>query len=425
MSHNPCSWFNKGSKNIWMPYTQMKNLTPPLQVKAANGCYIILEDGSRLLDGISSWWSVCHGYSHPHIVKKIQDQVAQLSHIMFPGLAHEQSYTLASRLANISPQKKMEKVFFSDSGSTAVEVAMKMAVQFYHNMGDTNKCHFVSFNNGYHGDTMGCMSVSDPGNIHGNKFNKYYPSQFRVHLPQNKKELEDFRNIIHSIKDNTAAIILEPVLQAAGGMILHHPSIVKEIYDIAHDNNILFIADEVATGFCRTGSMFACDQAGIVPDIMTIGKALTGGFCTLSATLAIPQVYNAFLSDNIGDAFMHGPTFMGNPLACAAANASLDLFEMEDITQKVSSIETQLKSELEIFKQLKYVVDIRVKGATGIIELENNLINKDHIIKKGVESNIWIRPLGNIIYIMPPFIINKDQISQLVTSIYMILKHNI
>ncbi|GAT78393.1 adenosylmethionine-8-amino-7-oxononanoate aminotransferase [Ehrlichia ruminantium] len=208
-------------------------------------------------------------------------------------------------------------------------------------------------------------------------------------------------------------------------MLLHQPSIVKEIYDIAHDNNILFIADEVATGFTRTGRMFACDEVGIVPDIMVIGKALTGGFCTLSATLAVPEVYNAFLSDNINDAFMHGPTFMGNPLACAAANASLDLFEMEDIIRKVAIIENQLNSELDIFKQLNYVVDIRVKGATGIIELENNLINKNHIIKKGIESNIWIRPLGNVIYIMPPFIINTNELSQLVQSIYLILKHNI
>ncbi|WP_236717396.1 aminotransferase class III-fold pyridoxal phosphate-dependent enzyme [Ehrlichia ruminantium] len=219
--------------------------------------------------------------------------------------------------------------------------------------------------------------------------------------------------------------MLEPILQAAGGMLLHQPSIVKEIYDIAHDNNILFIADEVATGFTRTGRMFACDEVGIVPDIMVIGKALTGGFCTLSATLAVPEVYNAFLSDNINDAFMHGPTFMGNPLACAAANASLDLFEMEDIIRKVAIIENQLNSELDIFKQLNYVVDIRVKGATGIIELENNLINKNHIIKKGIESNIWIRPLGNVIYIMPPFIINTNELSQLVQSIYLILKHNI
>ncbi|CAI27847.1 Adenosylmethionine-8-amino-7-oxononanoate aminotransferase [Ehrlichia ruminantium str. Gardel] len=425
MHTHSCLWFDKGYKNIWMPYTQMKNTPLPLKVKAASGCYIILEDDTKLLDGISSWWSVCHGYSHPHIVKKIQDQVAQLSHVMFPGLAHEQSYTLASRLANISPQKKMERVFFSDSGSTAVEVAMKMAVQFYSNMGDTNKCHFISFIHGYHGDTMGCMSVSDPENIHGNKFKKYHPSQFRVLLPQNKKEIENFRSIVHSIKDSTAAIILEPILQAAGGMLLHQPSIVKEIYDIAHDNNILFIADEVATGFTRTGRMFACDEVGIVPDIMVIGKALTGGFCTLSATLAVPEVYNAFLSDNINDAFMHGPTFMGNPLACAAANASLDLFDMEDVIQKVAIIENQLNSELNIFKQLNYVVDIRVKGATGIIELENNLINKNHIIKKGIESNIWIRPLGNVIYVMPPFIINTNELSQLVKSIYLILKHNI
>ena len=237
-----------------------------------------------------------------------------------------------------------------------------MAVQFYSNIGDTNKCHFVSFINGYHGDTMGCMSVSDPENIHGNKFKKYHPSQFRILLPKNKKEIEDFRNIIHSIRDSTAAIILEPILQAAGGMLLHQPSIVKEIYNIAHDNNILFIADEVATGFGRIGSMFACNQVGIVPDIMVIGKALTGGFCTLSATLAVPKVYNAFLSDNIDNAFMHGPTFMGNPLACAAANASLDLFDMEDVIHKVALIEAQLKSELDIFKQLNYVVDIRVKA---------------------------------------------------------------
>ena len=425
MSVDSCSWFDKGYKNIWMPYTQMYNSPLPLKVKSASGCYITLEDDTKLLDGISSWWSVCHGYSHPHIVKKIQDQVSKLSHVMFSGFAHEQSYILAERLVNISPKQKVERVFFSDSGSTGVEVAMKMAVQYYNNLGNVEKSSFISFVNGYHGDTMGCMSISDPEKIHGTKFEKYHPSQFILPLPQTKEEVENFINAVRSIRDNVAGIILEPILQAAGGMLIHSSDTVKTIYEVAHDNDILFIADEVATGFCRTGTMFACNQADIVPDIMVVGKALTGGFCTLAATLTTQEIYNAFLSDNIDTAFMHGPTFMANPLACAAANASIDLFETQDLIQKVSLIESQLKSELSIFKQLCYVTDIRVKGATGIIELEDNLVNKNYIISKGVESNIWIRPIGNVIYVMPPFIISSSELTRLITSIYMILKDNI
>ncbi|AHX04483.1 adenosylmethionine--8-amino-7-oxononanoate transaminase [Ehrlichia japonica] len=425
MHTNFYTWFDEGYQNIWMPYTQMKNSPLPLKVKSASGCYITLEDGTKLLDGISSWWSVCHGYSHPHIVQKIQNQVAKLSHVMFSGLAHEQSYVLASRLVKIAPKQEMSRVFFSDSGSTAVEVAMKMAVQYHQNLGNVNKCSFISFVNGYHGDTMGCMSISDPEKIHGTKFKKYHPLQFILPLPQTEEEIESFTNTIYSIRDCIAAIILEPILQAAGGMLIHSASTVRRIYDIARNNNILFIADEVATGFGRIGTMFGCNQADIVPDIMVIGKALTGGFCTLSATLTTQEVYNAFLSDNINDAFMHGPTFMANALACAAANASLDLFENQDLIQNVTLIENQLRSELEIFRQLSYVTDIRVKGATGIIELESGLINKNDIISKGVELNVWIRPINNIIYVMPPFIINSSELTKLITSIYVILKNNI
>ncbi|KJV65994.1 MULTISPECIES: adenosylmethionine--8-amino-7-oxononanoate transaminase [Ehrlichia] len=425
MHSNFYTWFDEGYQNIWMPYTQMKNSPLPLKVKSANGCYITLEDDTKLLDGISSWWSVCHGYSHPHIVQKIQDQVAKLSHVMFSGLAHEQSYILASRLVKIAPKQGMSRVFFSDSGSTAVEVAMKMAVQYHQNLGNVNKCSFISFVNGYHGDTMGCMSISDPGKIHGTKFKKYHPLQCILPLPHTEEEIESFTNTISSIKDCIAAIILEPILQAAGGMLIHSASIVKKIYDIARNNNILFIADEVATGFGRIGTMFGCNQADIVPDIMVIGKALTGGFCTLAATLTTQEVYNAFLSDNINDAFMHGPTFMANALACAAANASLDLFENQDLIQNVTLIENQLRSELEIFRQLSYVTDIRVKGATGIVELESGLIDKNDIISKGVELNVWIRPINNIIYVMPPFIINSSELTKLITSIYIILKNNI
>nr|WP_267892277.1 adenosylmethionine--8-amino-7-oxononanoate transaminase [Ehrlichia canis] len=420
---NTCAWFNKGYQNIWMPYTQMKNSPLPLSVKSASGCYIILEDGKRLLDGISSWWSVCHGYSHPHIVQKVQDQVAKLSHVMFSGLAHEQSYVLASRLVKISPEQK--KVFFSDSGSTAVEVAMKMAVQYHQNLGNKNKYNFVSFVNGYHGDTMGCMSISDPTKIHGTKFKKYHPSQFILPLPSTEEEIKNFANTIYSIRDQVAAVILEPILQAAGGMLIHSANILKKIYDIAKANNILFIADEVATGFGRTGTMFGCNQANIVPDIIVIGKALTGGFCTLAATLTTQEVYDAFLSDSIDDAFMHGPTFMANALACAAANASLDIFESQDLIRNIGLIENQLKSELGVFKQLDCVTDIRVKGATGVIELKDGLIDKHDIINKGVELNIWIRPLNNVIYVMPPFIINSNELTQLITSIYKILKSNI
>ncbi|QXK91946.1 adenosylmethionine--8-amino-7-oxononanoate transaminase [Neoehrlichia mikurensis] len=412
-------WFAEGEPNIWLPYT--KNFMQ-LPVKSANGCYIFLENGHLLLDGISSWWSVCHGYSHPYIVHKIQEQVETLSHIMLSGFAHEQGYRLASQLVKIAPVG-LEKVFFSDSGSTAIEVAIKMAVQYFCNIGKCNKYKLISFYNGYHGDTMGCMSVSDPKVLHGSVLNKYYPNQYILKLPHTEEDMYDFTAQLELLHNDVAAVIIEPILQAAGGMKIYSPVILQQIYNITREYDILFIADEVATGFGRTGMMFACNHANITPDIMVVGKALTGGFCTLAATLTTQNIYDTFTL-NTDTAFRHGPTFMANPLACAAANASIDLFINQKIMENIKNIELQLTKELKIFEKLHFVSSVRVIGAVGVIELNSgyiNIINQD-LTQKLLQLKIWIKPIGDVIYIMPPFIITSKELTTLIESINELLK---
>lgn len=406
--------------NIWLPYTQMKNCELPLAVKSASDCYIELQDGRKLLDGISSWWSVCHGYQQPHIVAKMQEQLANLSHVMFAGLAHEPAYKLAERLVKFTPEG-LQRVFFADSGSSAVEIAMKMAVQFWGNNGNKRKSKFIAFKNGYHGDTMGAISLTDPNGWVAKAFNNYAPRQFFLDIPNDEYSLSEFRETVKSIADNVAAIIIEPLVQGAGGMKFHSPDILYEIHKIAKENNILFIADEIMTGFYRTGNKFACDEAGICPDIMTIGKSLTGGMISLAATLATNEIFEAFLADEMEKAFMHGPTFMANPLACAAANASLDLFEKENFIQKTENIESFFRYELNNFQDHPAVKSTRVKGAIAVIELTGSdaeTWRKCLELRKAfVERNIWLRPFKNIIYLMPSYTISEGQIVEIFTAI--------
>ncbi len=411
------AWLEAGKPHVWLPYTQMKTAPDPLPIKSASGSYITLEDGTKLLDGISAWWSMCHGYQNPHIVDSITTQASTLSHSMFAGLANEPAYRLAKRLVDITPEG-LNKVFFSDSGSVAVEVAMKMAFQYWHNQGDVRRNKFISFKNAYHGDTMGAMSLADPEDGMHKPYNKFMPKQYVVDIPTDEYSLTEFEETVAAISHTVAAIVIEPLLQGAGGMIFYGADILAELYRIAKKHNILFITDEVATGFGRTGMMFACEEASITPDILCLGKAITGGHVGLAATLATDEVYQAFHSDTMLHAFMHGPTFMGNPIACAAANASLDLFEKNDVLGNINLIETALYEGLSPLLSHERVKDVRIKGAIGVVELTDPTWDEMFALRKYfIEQGVWLRPFGNVIYTTPPFTISDDELKIIISTI--------
>lgn len=405
-----------GKENIWLPYTQMQIAPDQLEVESTEGCEIHLKDGRVLIDGIASWWSVAHGYNHPNIIKAIQDQTQKLPHIMMAGLANDQTYKLAHNLAKITPEG-LNKVFFSDSGSTAIEVAMKMAVQFFINQKNPKKTKFVSFKNSYHGDTMGCMSLADLNSGMHKKFKKYLPENYSITLPQNAEELNKFDDFIAKNKTDIAAIIIEPLVQCAGGMTFHKPEILTKIYQITKKHQLLFIADECAVGFFRTGAYFACDHAKITPDILILGKALTGGFCTMAATITTDEIFNQFLSDDLDNALMHGPTFMGNPLAAAASNASIELFESEDYEEKVRNIEKILKNELKKLENHKKIKNTRVLGAIGVLQIDTNLEEIFKLREYFTQNGIWLRPFADVIYIMPPLTISNEELLKITNSI--------
>lgn len=409
------------NEHIWLPYAQMQTVAAPLSVAATSGCKIILTDGRELIDGISSWWSACHGYNHPHIMEAMEKQLHTMPHVMFAGLTHEPAQHLAKRLCAMTPDG-LNKVFFADSGSVAVEIALKIALQYWRNLGKSNKDRFICFKNGYHGDTLGAMSVSDPEKSLHKAFRNSVIKQYVVDIPSDEYGFEEFDSLLSSVHSNIAGIIIEPLLQGAGGMKFHSADTVAEIYRLAKKHNILFIADEIATGFARTGFMFACDEAGISPDIMCLGKALTGGSITLGATLTQDAIFESFLSDNPEDAFMHGPTFMANPLACSAANASLDLFESEPRLSQIEKIETQLTAELATCKNFDGVVDVRVKGAIGVVQVDTTKIDVYALRQKFIELGVWLRPFKDVIYTMPPFTISEQELTTITNTIKTVLK---
>jgi len=408
----------QGSKHIWLPYTQMKNHLPQLEILSAKGSKIFLKNGEVLIDGISSWWSTAHGYQHPHLVKAITNQAKILPHIMMAGFAAEPTYKLAHRLCEFA---KMDRVFFSDSGSTAVEVAMKICWQFHINAGEKNKTKFISFKNSYHGDTTGAMSLADLDSGMHQKFQKILLENFSLDLPQNKNDLEIFEKFVSQNKNILAGIFIEPLVQCAGGMIFHDAEILREIFKIAKKHQILFVADECAVGFYRLGKKFACDIAGISPDILALGKALTGGTMTLSATLVKEKIFENFLNDSLDNALMHGPTFMGNPLACAAANASIDLFEKENYEKKVLEIAKFLKKELKKCRDLKIVKDVRVLGALGVVEIDGDFQTMLKLRKEFVAAGIFLRPFANCVYVMPALNIKKSELKKITDAIFKIL----
>ena len=406
------AWFAGSLEHIWLPYAQMKTVSPPLPVVRTHGARIVLADGRELIDGIASWWTACHGYNHPHIREAVQAQLEQMPHVMFGGLVHQQPLILANRLTTLLPGD-LARVFFSESGSVAVEVALKMAVQYWINKGQPTKTRFIAIKHGYHGDTQGAMSVTDREIGMHDAFRAAFPQHAIVDLgPEPVRDLTGLESFFDVHAAEFAGIIIEPLVQAAGGMVFRSENALRLLRRLADARDQLLIFDEIFTGFCRTGTMFACQQAGVVPDIITLSKALTGGTLPLAATVASRKVFDAFWSDDPKKALMHGPTYMANALACAAANASLDLFEREPRLQQVSDIAAALEKGLAPCRGLPHVRNVRVKGAVGVVELDR-IDDLDAMRAHFIEQGVFIRPIGNIIYLTPAFTISSDELKTL------------
>jgi len=412
-------WDEAGLSHIWLPYAQMKTARPPLPVVGTQGCRIRLADGRELIDGVASWWTACHGYNHPNIRQAVEQQLATLPHVMFGGLTHEPALTLARRLVALLPGD-LERVFFSDSGSVAVEVALKMAVQYWLNQGARGRNRFVAFKGGYHGDTMGAMAVSDESGMHAT-FSGLLPRHYLVDLPTSEETASALTRLLSEHADDIAGIIVEPLVQGAGGMLFHDAHVLQRLRALADRYDLLLVLDEIFTGFGRTGTLFACKQAGVVPDIITIGKALTGGTLPLAATIAGRKVFDAFWSEDPKAALMHGPTFMANALACAAAHASLDLFEREPRLEQVRTISEQMACELAPCRARPGVKDVRVKGAVGVVELVR-IAELDALRARFVEEGVFIRPFGNVVYLTPSFTITPQELTTLTAAIVKVIQ---
>jgi adenosylmethionine---8-amino-7-oxononanoate aminotransferase len=409
------AWYAAGLDHVWLPYAQMKTVRPPLPVVRTHGCRIVLADGRELIDGIASWWTACHGYNHPHIREAVERQLALMPHVMFGGLAHEQALTLARRLAALLPGD-LDRVFFSDSGSVAVEVAMKMAVQFWLNQGVRTRKKFLAFTGGYHGDTTGAMAVCDPDAGMHALFHGLLPEHYVLDLPRDEESTAAFARFLERHADELAGIIVEPLVQGAGGMRFHDAPVLQRLRAAADRYQLLLIFDEIFTGLGRTGSLFACEAAGVVPDIITLSKALTGGTLPLAATIARQKVFDAFWSDDPMHALMHGPTFMANALACAAANASLDLFEREPRLRQVAAIAADLERGLAPCRGRPGVKDVRVQGAIGVVELER-IDDLDRLRARFVQEGVFIRPFGTVVYLTPAFTITDQELAMLTGAI--------
>ncbi len=407
------------AEHIWHPYTSMTDPVPVLPVVSAQGVMLELADGSKLVDGMSSWWSAIHGYNHPKLNQALIDQTQKMSHVMFGGLIHQSAIDLSQKLVNLSCEN-LQHVFLADSGSVAVEVAIKMAIQFWFTQGKPEKSRLLTVRGGYHGDTFGAMSVCDPENGMHSMFNRILAKQLFAKTPDcsDEQSITDFADKIKENHQQLAAVILEPIVQGAGGMRFYCPEYLQQVRKLCDQFDVLLILDEIATGFGRTGTLFAYEQAGIQPDILTIGKALTGGMMTLAATLSSRKVAHGISAN--GGVLMHGPTFMGNPLACSVAGASIDVLLESDWQKNVQAIETQLQQELAPCKTLDAVKDVRVKGAIGVVELHQP-VDIRWSQPRFTEQGVWLRPFGKLVYVMPPFIIKNSELKTITDAIYQVL----
>lgn len=411
---NPPDWYAKGRPHLWLPYAQMKTVADPLPVVASHGCRLVLADGRELVDGVGSWWTACHGHNHPHLRAAVAAQLEVLPHVMLGGLVHEPALRLAGRLAKILPVG-LAHVFFSDSGSVAVEVALKMALGYWRNQGYPERRKFLGFRHGYHGDTLATLAVGDAESGF-QRDGGLGPGAIIVDLPRAIADKAEFDHLLSAHRHELAAVIVEPLVQGAGGMRMHDPDTLAAVARAAERHGVLLIADEVMTGFGRTGSMFACEQAEVVPDIICLSKALTGGMMGLAATVANDRIYDAFLGDEFELALMHGPTYMGNPLACAAANASLDLFESEPRLEQVAAIERALVDGLAGCRAIPGVAEVRVKGAVGAVQL-TAMRHLDWLRRRFPELGVFVRPFGDVVYLTPPFVIAPDELAQLTGAV--------
>ncbi|EKV03873.1 adenosylmethionine-8-amino-7-oxononanoate transaminase [Leptolyngbya sp. PCC 7375] len=408
-------------QHVWHPYAAMPNPLPIFPVKSAQGVYIELEGGLTLVDGMSSWWTCIHGYNHPRLNQAARDQIDRMSHVMFGGLTHQPAVQLAQRLVELTPEP-LQQVFFCDSGSVSVEVAMKMAIQYWYNLGKPGKHRFVTVRGGYHGDTFDAMSVCDPVNGMHHLFSKVLRQQYFADIPQipfwglwDDSDIVSFEQLLAENHGQIAAAIFEPVVQGAGGMRFYSPDYVRRARELCDQYGVLLILDEIATGFGRTGQLFACEHAKISPDILCIGKAMSGGFMSLAATLTTPHISQVFSQGEAG-VFMHGPTFMANPLACAVALENLAILDSYDWQAKIQTIEAQLKQELAPCRASSLVKDVRVLGAIGVVELHEP-VDMAVIQPQVVEHGVWLRPFGNLIYTMPPYIIEPAELSCITQAI--------